>query len=497
MFPSPPLPLVRSIALEDPLDALAGLAGRPYPFLFHSALEDDRARWSFFGADPFALHRGGDWEAAVLAWRRLAERTRREDGPPPLVPFTGGAAGYWSYDFGRRFERLRAEPGMARARDDLGLPDFVLAFYDVVGAFDHRTRDAWLFSSGLPLEGNARAARAASRLDEFERRLEGARAAGSTAGARISTPGPNALEPGGGAPAGGRITPALSHFDADAYRRAIETVQDRIRRGDIFQANLSQRWTLPHEERDPTALAAALHRSLARRSPAPYAAFFGAEDHAVASASPERFLELRGRRVETRPIKGTRPRGAEPADDARLAAELRTSAKDRAENVMIVDVLRNDLGRVCETGSVEVPELCALESFPQVHHLVSTVTGILGAECDAFDLLRACFPGGSITGAPKIRAMEILEQLEPVRRHIYTGSLGYVDWRGDADWNIAIRTALVTRAAVHFAAGGGITADSDPEAEYRETLDKAEGLRQALSELFGSVAIEPAAARTP
>ena len=241
----------------------------------------------------------------------------------------------------------------------------------------------------------------------------------------------------------------------------------------------------------PTRRALALCDALARLSPAPYAAFLGAPDHAIASASPERFIELNGPRVETRPIKGTRPRGADRAEDARLSAELLASAKDRAENVMIVDVLRNDLGRVCETGSVAVAGLCELETFPQVFHLTSTVTGTLARERDAFDLLHACFPGGSITGAPKIRAMEILEALEPVRRHLYTGSIGYLDWSGDADWSIAIRTLVVTGRTVHFSAGGGITADSDPEAEYRETLDKAEGMRLALERVEGPVSLAP------
>jgi para-aminobenzoate synthetase component 1 len=193
--------------------------------------------------------------------------------------------------------------------------------------------------------------------------------------------------------------------------------------------------------------------------------------------------------VETRPIKGTRPRGADPASDERLAAELQASAKDRAENVMIVDVLRNDLGRVCETGSIAVPELCGLERFAQVWHLTSTVTGRLKGAAGPFDLLHACFPGGSITGAPKLRAMEILEGLEPVRRHIYTGAIGWIGWNGDADWNIAIRTATATASGVHWSAGGGITGDSDPEAEYQESVAKAEGLRVTLEEIYGELHI--------
>jgi para-aminobenzoate synthetase component 1 len=274
-------------------------------------------------------------------------------------------------------------------------------------------------------------------------------------------------------------------------------VREHVRRGDIYQANLSQRWTIPLDLGDPARLALPLHDALARRSPAPFAAYLGAGDHAVVSASPERFLELRGRRVRTRPIKGTRPRTGEPERDAAMRAELLASPKDRAENVMIVDVLRNDLGRACVTGTVETPSLCELETFPQVFHLTSTVTGMLRDGLDAIDLLHACFPGGSITGAPKIRAMEILESLEPVRRHVYCGSIGYLDWRGDADWNIAIRTATVTPRGLHFSAGGGITADSDPRAEYEETLHKAEGMRLALEAILGAVTLSPGVAQAP
>ncbi len=467
-----PSPVLEAIPLDDPLIAARALSGLPYPFLLHSSAPGGRARWSFFGADPFAVFKAADYEAARAMWRRIKGTVPRPDSLPADVPFTGGVVGYWAYDFGRRLERLPS-----RATDDLSLPDVVLGFYDVVGAFDHETGQAWLVSSGLPMEPTLRSARASDRLRRF---------AGLLAAARPAPPRP--------APLGKAIAHPRSTFTPDAYRAAVEQVKELIRAGDIFQANLSQRWTLPVGAADPTARALVLSAALAALSPAPHAAFIGAPDHAIASASPERFLELRGRRVETRPIKGTRPRGADPAEDARLGAELLASAKDRAENVMIVDVLRNDLGRVCETGSVAVAGLCELEAFPQVFHLTSTVTGMLAERRDAFDLLHACFPGGSITGAPKIRAMEILETLEPVRRHIYTGSIGYLDWSGDADWNIAIRSLVVTERAVHFAAGGGITADSDPEAEYRETLDKAEGMRLALERVEGPVALAPVVA---
>ncbi len=464
------MPVREPVRVESPLEALRALEGLPHAFLLEASIPGSRAAWSLFGADPFAVFRGGDWSDAVAAWRAAAGTLPRSDvaAEIALPPFTGGAVGYWSYDFGRRFERL---PSIAR--DDLHLPDFVMGLYDVIGAFEHATGNAWLFATGLPLTGEAARAHARERLGYFARRLE------------RPSPAPP-FEPASA------HCVARSTFTADEYRRAIDTVREHIRRGDIFQANLSQRWSLALDppSRDAGELARALCATLAALSPAPFSACFDAGDHAIASASPELFLDVRGRRVTTRPIKGTRPRGMCPAEDEGLAAELVASAKDRAENVMIVDVLRNDLGRVCETGTVSVPELCLLETFPQVFHLTSTVTGTLRADVDAFDLLRAAFPGGSISGAPKIRAMEILESLEPVRRHIYTGSIGYVDWSGDAAWNIAIRTALVTPGAIHFSAGGGITADSIPEAEYLETLHKAEGMLLALGRALGPVRLD-------
>ncbi|HTK32688.1 MAG TPA: anthranilate synthase component I family protein [Candidatus Saccharimonadaceae bacterium] len=458
-----PLPLVRGVDVADPLIALHALRALPHRFLLHSSLEDARARWSFFGAEPFSLYKGGDYRGGTAAFRRVTRRVADDENASSLVPFTGGAVGYWAYDFGRRLENLRSS---ARPLDDLELPDFVLGFYDVIGAFDHRTRETWLFSSGLPLEGERRVRHAERRLERFAWLLE-----------RAATQPP--------ARAFAASTGLVSTFEPDAYRAAVERVREHIRAGDLFQANLSQRWTLGLEECEPALAAEHLMRELAAASPAPYAAYLDAGDHAIASASPECFLNVRGRRVETRPIKGTRPRDTDPARDHAEREALLASAKDRAENVMIVDVMRNDLGRVCVPGSVETPALCAPESFPQVHHLVSTVTGVLEEGRDALDLLHACFPGGSITGAPKIRAMEILDTLEPVRRHVYTGSVGYLDWHGAAEWNIAIRTALVTARAAHFAAGGGITADSDPDAEYVETLHKAAGLRRALGALTG------------
>jgi para-aminobenzoate synthetase component 1 len=272
-------------------------------------------------------------------------------------------------------------------------------------------------------------------------------------------------------------TRMTSNFARPAYEAAVARVVEYILAGDIFQANLSQRFLA---ELPPGLDAFGLYLRLRQRNPAPFAAYLDAGGVQIASASPERFLELRGRQVETRPIKGTRPRGATPEEDRRLGEELLGSEKDRAENVMIVDLLRNDLSRVCRDHTVLTPEICVLESFATVHHLVSTVTGELRPGLDAVDLLRATFPGGSITGAPKIRAMEIIAELEPTARGPYCGAIGWMGADGWMDTSITIRTFAIRDGKVAFQAGGGIVADSDPAAEYEETLAKARALLDSL-----------------
>jgi para-aminobenzoate synthetase component 1 len=267
-----------------------------------------------------------------------------------------------------------------------------------------------------------------------------------------------------------------STFTHRGYLDAVTRVRDYIIAGDIFQANLSQRF----QSRLPES-GFELYQRLRRRNPAPFAAYLDLGDLQVLSASPERFLRLdpERRQVETRPIKGTRPRGLGPMHDAALGRALAESEKDRAENVMIVDLLRNDLSRVCRPGTVRVPELFALEHHPTVHHLVSTVVGELEAGADAVDLIRAAFPGGSITGAPKVRAMEIIAELEPTRRGVYCGSIRYISTSGAMDSSIAIRTYLALRGQVYFQAGGGIVADSDPRSEWQETQHKARAILRA------------------
>lgn len=268
-----------------------------------------------------------------------------------------------------------------------------------------------------------------------------------------------------------------STFTPDAYHRAVERAKRYIVAGDIYQVNLSQRFEAPIRQKPSE-----LYLRLRQLNPAPFAAYLNFPEVQVLSASPERFLlfDPTSRSVQTRPIKGTRPRGATPDRDRLLCQELLASEKDHAENVMIVDVERNDLGRVADIGSVQVPHLAALESFATVFHLTSTVQARLRPDRDLVDLLLATFPSGSITGAPKIRAMEVIDELEPTARGIYTGAIGYIGFDGSLELNIAIRTILVKGETAYFQAGGGIVADSDPEAEYQETLDKASALAQAV-----------------
>jgi para-aminobenzoate synthetase component I len=352
-----------------------------------------------------------------------------------------------------------------------------LGLYDWIIAWDHVQGRAWIISTGLPGEGAARPRRAAERLAWVKRQL-----AGPTAGAggrallshRIAAPAPS--YPVAGFEQGDQIG-LRSSFTHRGYLDAVSRVRDYIIAGDIFQANLSQRLEVPLEE-DPWHL----YRRLREVNPAPFAAYLEFDGTAVASASPERFLRLEeSGKVETRPIKGTRPRGLSPLHDAALSQSLADSEKDRAENLMIVDLLRNDLSRTCLPGSVRVPELFALEHYPTVHHLVSTVTGQMRPGAGATDLLAAAFPGGSITGAPKVRAMEIIAELEPSRRGVYCGSIGYLSITGAMDTSIVIRTLVALGGRAYFSVGGGIVADSDPEQEYRETLDKGRALVNALA----------------
>jgi para-aminobenzoate synthetase component 1 len=476
---SAPAPRVERLdSILDPAEVAERFADLPLLLLLDSTADHERiGRYSFLTADPYRILRTkGDGDSLAAVREELVPFAAPP--APGLPPFQGGAAGFIGYDWGATLERL-PQPRY----DDLALPDVLLGLYDWVIAWDHCERATWVISSGMPLEGEGRAQRAQMRLDLVCARLAGVGGSGretesSDAGSfsRLLPPSPAPSYPVLGVDDAEQIG-LHSTFTHRGYLTAVARVREYILAGDIFQANLSQRFEAPLKEA-PWAL----YRRLRTMNPAAFGAYMDCGDFQVLSVSPERFLRLSGAQVETRPIKGTRPRGLGPMHDAMLGQVLTESDKDRAENVMIVDLLRNDLSRVCRPGSVRVPELFSLEHHPTVHHLVSTVVGELEPPADAVALVRATFPGGSITGAPKVRAMEIIAELEPTRRGVYCGSLGYLGADGEMDTSIAIRTCVTTGGRVYFQAGGGIVADSDPEQEYRETLDKARGIIRTLAE---------------
>jgi para-aminobenzoate synthetase component 1 len=491
------LPLVHELVpAPDPAICCERLQGLPCRLFLDSAARGARlGRYSFVTADPVTLIRSKAAHAETIDTRSgdvqhhaedaltVARRTIapfRTDAIARLPPFQGGLAGYIAYDWGLTLERLPAP-----RYDDLVMDDVVFGLYDWVLAWDHQAGHAWLISTGIPEDDDAQRAqrardRAALVLDRITVPRQSTDAHTSHLAPRTSHPAPgdSPLAPSY-AVQDGWWDPALglrSSFTRRGYLDAVQRVREYILAGDIFQVNLSQRFEAPLAD-DPWTL----YSRLRAENAAPFAAFMEAGRAVVLSASPERFLKVDATgHVETRPIKGTRPRGVGPEHDLALAQALTESAKDRAENLMIVDLLRNDLSRVCQPGSVRVPELFTLERYATVHHLVSTVVGDLAPGSDALDLLRAAFPGGSITGAPKLRAMEIIAELEPSQRGVYCGSIGYWSVTGELDTSIAIRTLAAIDGRVYFSAGGGIIADSSPEQEYRETLDKARGIIDAL-----------------
>jgi len=477
-------PLVEELVpAPDPIEACARLADLPFVVLLDSATHPDQVgRHSFLTADPATVVRSKGALTQQLGggrWTRVAADPVAHVGAllepfaaepvAGIPPFQGGVAGYVGYDWGAQLERV------PRTRyDDLAIPDVMLGLYDWVIAWDHQAERAWVISTGIPEQGTARRERAARQLAFVKERLADRRSGQGAQGLPAPPDRRYSAAPSYPVP----DVPGLrSNFTRAGYLDAVARVIEYVYAGDLFQANLSQRLQAPL-----AGTPFELYRRLRQRNPAPFAAYLDFGDVVVASSSPERFLRVdEGGRVETRPIKGTRPRGVGPEHDAALALALAESDKDMAENVMIVDLLRNDLSRVCQPGTVRAPELFALEHYQTVHHLVSTVVGALAPQRDALDLLRAAFPGGSITGAPKVRAMQIIAELEPTQRAVYCGSIGYVSVTGALDTSIVIRTYLVVDRDVYFQVGGGIVADSDPAQEYRETLDKARGLIAALA----------------
>ncbi|MBC8512666.1 MAG: aminodeoxychorismate synthase component I [Dehalococcoidia bacterium] len=461
-------------------EAFEPLHGYRYSFFLDSGMDPQRlGRYSFIGSDPFLvmtsrgnqvtlmrqdeqqIERGNPFD--VLG--RLLETYRLDSFPAP-IPFWGGAVGYLSYDLCHFVERLPST-----AIDDLQLPESYFAFYDTILAFDNLEGKAYIVSTGFPELGQTR------RLNRAKARLEQIKG-------WLSSSSPSIPEADYRSAEGKAKAVLKSNFTPEGYMKAVDRVREYIAAGDVFQVNISQRF-----ETDLTVPPYELYRRLRQINPAPFASYLNFDEVTIVGTSPERFLRVDGDWVETRPIKGTRPRGKDSVDDAMLAEELTQSSKDRAENVMIVDLERNDLGRVCQYGTVRVTELAILETFPTVFHLTSTVVGRLRPNTNRIDLLKATFPGGSITGAPKVRAMEIIDELEPTRRSVYTGAIGYLSFGNNLDLNIVIRTFLIKDGKAYFQVGGAIIYDSNAEAEYVETLDKAKALIQALR-LAPRVAVE-------
>jgi para-aminobenzoate synthetase component 1 len=408
----------------------------------------------FLGEPEKIVWAGDPFEAL----RQLQTDYGVDTGPPRTggPSFSGGLVGYFGYESAYCIEDL-PDQGL----DEPSLPDLAFMVADGVMCLDHLSGRATLTVTGRGPDLET-ATIDASLVEECWRGL----LVGFPESKSEVDPGPVKIQ---------------GHFDLNSYGQAVQACREHILAGDVFEVCLTQRL-----ETDFSGSPWSLYCRLRHINPAPFAAWLQFPDFQVVSASPERFLKLDADRVaESRPIKGTRPRGSTPEVDARLRAELADSEKDRAENLMIVDLVRNDLGRVGKIGSVEVPELLAVEEYATVFQLVSTVRCLLRPECDALDLVRACYPGGSMTGAPKIEAMKIIDSLEPVKRGIYSGAIGYLDRGGAMDLSMVIRTIVCTDGRAYFGVGGAVTADSDPQDEYRETMDKARALVRALGAEMG------------
>ncbi|MEE3369758.1 MAG: anthranilate synthase component I family protein [Planctomycetota bacterium] len=464
------LPLVdeldRSLNPEQVFRACASL---PHVLFLDSALRDPvLGRYSFVTADPFSfLEVPVETDDGLTRIRQLMAGWKTET-QTSLPPFQGGAAGLFAYDLCHSLEKV---PAARHA--EFEIPSLAIGLYDVVVAFDHQSNRSWIISQGFPATTTKdRLQQAQQRLDFFQQLLKNPPAQAYQSTHQLKDVPVHRLAPQFTVSGGLDLT---SDFSATGYRQAVERAVEYIHAGDLFQVNLSQRLLCPAREQSQQ-----LYLRLRQRNPATFAAYFDLGPFQIVSASPERFLQVRDRHVEARPIKGTRQRTRHAVADLFRAEELIHSEKDRAENVMIVDLLRNDLSRVCQPETVRVKQLCDLELYAFVQHLVSNVCGTLATGKTALDLVQASFPGGSITGAPKVRAMQIISEIEPTARGAYCGSLGYVGFDGAMDLSILIRTITAGQGWWQLPVGGGIVAQSSPQQEYEETWHKAQGLIDSL-----------------
>jgi para-aminobenzoate synthetase component I len=482
----PPQPLVLTLDGfgRTPFELYRLIASPSQPsFLLDSGKRTDGgSHYSFLGSGPFSVLTGRQGQA-LLRTDKGCESSSQDpfgslcrlfacpqiEAPPGSSPFLGGAVGYLSYDLVREFETL---PSIAK--DDLLLPVLQFGLYDIILAVNHQT-DRLQIIFCPPMERflgeprNDLYREGLDRLAEWEAKLSGK-----------PTPFKNFLPLDQGA-----FHPNQTR---EAYLDRVRRCQEYIAAGDIYQANLSHRFTLQSpstydDGEDRWLYEQELYQCLQEVNPSPFSGIMHFDDVTLISSSPERLVRLQGRQADTRPIAGTRPRGLDAHDDQRLIGELLSNEKERAEHLMLIDLERNDLGRVCQFGSVHVDEFMAIEQYSHVNHIVSNISGVLRLDATPFDLIQALFPGGTITGVPKIRCMEIIEELEPVRRGPYTGSLGYIGWNGNLDLNIVIRTLIWCGRNGYLQVGAGIVADSDPSKEYDETLQKAQAFFKALQQL--------------
>lgn len=468
-----------SSALTDLTGCFAVVAAEPFAMLLDSAAPDHpNSRYDILVCRPIATLTARGRACQIQRFDGSGQHAQQQEADPfellkrlqqellpalpaeatPL-PFAGGAVGYFGYDLGRVTEKL---PELAEA--DIEMPDLAIGIYRHALVLDKQLQQLWFVDA----DGDA-----AQRFLPYQALFAKALTADTATAAAFSL-----------------TSPWQANMSPADYQQKFDRIQQYLHSGDCYQINLAQRFSAGF-----AGDAYSAYLQLRHSNQAPFSAFIRLKNAAVLSISPERFLEVKGRQVETKPIKGTRPRFADAQQDAQSADALRQSPKDRAENVMIVDLLRNDLGKVCEAGTVKVPALFAIESFPAVHHLVSTVTGTLAPQYLPIDALRAAFPGGSITGAPKVRAMQIIEELEPHRRSVYCGAIGYISQHGHMDTNIAIRTLVMAAEHIYCWAGGGIVADSQADAEYQETYDKVGRILPVLSQRSAEKSGQPSAAK--
>lgn len=418
-----------------------------------SALENELGRYSVIGRFPYLVLKEEDGvcyrnnektdDSFEEEMSRILRENREEN--PYDLPLQSGAIGYFSYDYGRKFENIRM-----RHPKKIRIPEALFAFYDVLVIEDKKEKALYVTARGETGDP-------AMRIDQIQEELSKCR--------------PRRTEPKHGV-----LAPFQPNFEKEEYKETVGKMISYIVEGDIYIANMTQQLTVK-SEKDPYEM----YRYLRTYNAAPFGGYFNCGEFQIAGASPERFLQVKNGKIETRPIKGTRKRGETPQEDEALKQELKASSKDRSELLMIVDLERNDLNHVCKPGSVKVTEHFAVEAYATIFHLVTTIVGEMKEELGLMDLIKAAFPGGSITGAPKIRAMEIIDELEHDRRGLYTGSMGYLSFDGSCDLNIVIRTAVYENGAYHLGVGGGITCESDLEFEYEETLQKAKAVLEAIA----------------